>query len=174
MSHVHSLQYFWSTPLCWCYNECSSSPILTVLSSALYSPPKDLSPTLPLYNLETVQIPTPKLYIFVFLMIRHIQWHQLGFIKGLISQKLFRFPSLTIYIGVPYDKTDPVTLPGDLPPPPPPTNPPRFIKGLISQKLFISPPLNYIYLCLYDKMIQWHWLGVLLVACPSPSISLKI
>ena len=57
---------FWSTPLCWCYYEGSSSPIFTVLSSALYSllHRKIFTPP-PQYKLQTVRIPTTKPYINV-------------------------------------------------------------------------------------------------------------
>ena len=112
------------------------------------------------HNLETVQIPTPKPYIFVFLMIRQIQTltgdphrcispsHPLHFIIGLISQKPFISPSLNyIYtmFCVPYDMMHPMTLTGD--PPGGMPHPFHFIYGLISQKPFKFLPLNHIYLC---------------------------
>ena len=80
---------------------------------------------------ETVQIPTHKPYIFVFLQIRHIQSHKsrvmthpLHFIKGLISQKTFRSPTLN-HIRVPYVFIDKdLVSPGY-------AAPLYFIKGLI-------------------------------------------
>ena len=71
------------------------------------------------------------------------------FIKGLISQKPFVSPPLSIYICVPYDKMHPMTLTGG---PQGHAHPFHFINGLISQKPFRSPPLNHIYIHVpYDK-----------------------
>ena len=76
--------------------------------------------------LETVQIPTYKPYIFLFLMMRRVKWHgpwipkespgcmphPLHFIKRVISRKLFRSSPINhIYLVVPYDKLHLVTWP---------------------------------------------------------------
>ena len=80
---------------------------------------------------STVQIPTPKAYIFLFLMVRGTQWHQLGGPPGLcptppvhirlnISETI-QNPNPKPYIIVPYEKTYSVTLtrvPGLIAPPP--------------------------------------------------------
>ena len=97
---------------------------------------------------EIIRIPTPKPYIFLFVLIRRIQGHRSwvsyaptsSLHKGQISQKPFRSPPQTIYILVPYDKTHSMTQASY---PPPPTL--HFRKGPRSQKPFRSPPLNHSY-----------------------------
>ena len=68
------------------------------------------------YVSETVQMPNPKEYIFLFFMMTHpviltgsprAMPHPLHFIKCQISQKIFRAPPLAIYILVPQDKNHP-------------------------------------------------------------------
>ena len=103
--------------------------------------------------LETVQIPTFKPYILLFLMMRRSKWHgpwipkgspggmphPLHFIKCVISRKLFRSPPINhIYCcslwQAAFSDMDPRVPPGHAPPA-------LFIKCII------SPPINHIYSC---------------------------
>ena len=114
------------------------------------------------YISETVQIPTHKLYIFLFLKIRRIYWHgswdpwvspgcmphPLHFAKCLISRKPFSSPpinhiySCSLWWGALSDMDHGYQrIPDGMP------HPLHFIKCVISRKLFTSPPINHIYCC---------------------------
>ena len=111
------------------------------------------------YISETVEIPTPKLYIFLFLMIKGIQLHRFWVPSG---QACGQSPSLSLhkrpYISETFQIPTPkpyififlmirvihchrLWVPRGISPPL------HFIKCVISQKPLRSPPLNHIYSC---------------------------
>ena len=124
---------------------------------------------------ETNQIPTYKPYIFLFLMIRCIQWHQPGghsgcagampnplhFIKGLISQKPFRSPPLnhiyTCSLWLDTFSDTNLGVPGVEPGPCP--TPPLHKRPYISETVQIPTPKPYLYLFFMIRHIQWHQPG---------------
>ena len=125
--------------------------------SRVHAPPPSFHKML--NSFETVEIPNYEPYIFLFLMMRHIQWHglwipkgspggmphPLHFIKCVISRKLFRSPPINyIYFcslwQAAFNNMDPRVPRGH-------ASPAIFIKCIISWKPFRSPPINHIYSC---------------------------
>ena len=133
------------------------------------------------YISETVEIPTPKLYIFFFLMIKGIGLHRfwvpsgracghappLSLHKRPYIWETFQIPTPKPYIFVflmirvihCHRQWVPRGSPGGIPPPL------HFIKCVISQKPLRPLPINHIYSCSSETQT--------LGACPIPFISIK-